>query len=241
MPFKVSVAAVVVLNVAVPVDKRSLKNILNDDALPYGWLNTVLNSVMKNDPELGLRTMSAWHVDNYGTATDGIAKWAAANPRHAAEFALAHPAGYATQNAMEVIGKAWAKTDPGAALSFAAGSKDKFGAALASGTPVRTVADGVVDFAGWKNGYGNVVSVKHGKDRCTVYAHLSRMDVRRGQSVEQGGRIGAVGATGWATGPHLHFEFKVGGIQKDPASIAALADTLAVGIPMCKPPVALAV
>ena len=97
-----------------------------------------------------------------------------------------------------------------------------------SGTPVRTVADGVVDFAGWKNGYGNVVSVKHGKDRCTVYAHLSRMDVRRGQSVEQGGRIGAVGATGWATGPHLHFEFKVGGIQKDPASIAALADTLAL-------------
>jgi len=97
-----------------------------------------------------------------------------------------------------------------------------------SGTPVRTVADGLVDFAGWRNGYGNVVSVKHAKDRCTVYAHLSRIDVRRGQSVEQGGRIGAVGATGWATGPHLHFEFKVSGVQKDPASIAALADTLAL-------------
>jgi len=97
-----------------------------------------------------------------------------------------------------------------------------------SGTPVRTVADGLVDFAGWKNGFGNVVSIKHGKDRCTVYAHLSRIDVRRGQSIEQGGRIGAVGATGWATGPHLHFEFKVGGVQKDPASISALADTLAL-------------
>ncbi len=97
-----------------------------------------------------------------------------------------------------------------------------------SGTPVRTVADGLVDFAGWKNGYGNVVSIKHGKDRCTVYAHLSRIDVRKGQSVEQGGRIGAVGATGWATGPHLHFEFKVGGLQRDPASIAALAEAAAL-------------
>lgn len=97
-----------------------------------------------------------------------------------------------------------------------------------SGTPVRTVADGVVEFAGWKNGYGNVVSVKHGKDRSTVYAHLSRIDVRKGQAIDQGGRIGAVGSTGWATGPHLHFEFKVGGAQRDPASIAALADTVAL-------------
>ena len=97
-----------------------------------------------------------------------------------------------------------------------------------SGTAVRTVAYGVVDFAGWKNGYGNVVSVKHGKDRTTVYAHLSRIDVRRGQSIEQGSRIGAVGATGWATGPHLHFEFKVGGMQKDPSSIAALAEAVAL-------------
>ena len=97
-----------------------------------------------------------------------------------------------------------------------------------SGTSVRTVADGVVEFAGWKNGYGNVVSVKHGKDRSTVYAHLSRIDVRKGQAIDQGSRIGAVGSTGWATGPHLHFEFKVGGAQRDPATIAALADTVAL-------------
>jgi murein DD-endopeptidase MepM/ murein hydrolase activator NlpD len=97
-----------------------------------------------------------------------------------------------------------------------------------SGTPVRTVADGVVEFAGWKNGYGNVVGVKHDKDRSTVYAHLSRIDVRTGQTINQGSRIGAVGSTGWATGPHLHFEFKVSGAQRDPATIAALADTLAL-------------
>lgn len=97
-----------------------------------------------------------------------------------------------------------------------------------SGTPVRTVSDGIVEFAGWQNGYGNVVVVKHAGDRSTLYAHLSRIDVRKGQRVEQGLHLGAVGATGWATGPHLHFEFKVGGVQRDPSAIASLADTLAL-------------
>ena len=94
-----------------------------------------------------------------------------------------------------------------------------------SGTPVRTVSDGVVEFAGWQNGYGNVVVVKHSGDRSTLYAHLSRIDVSKGQIVEQGSHLGAVGATGWATGPHLHFEFKVGGLQQDPSLIAGLTDT----------------
>jgi murein DD-endopeptidase MepM/ murein hydrolase activator NlpD len=97
-----------------------------------------------------------------------------------------------------------------------------------TGTPVRAVGDGVVDFAGWQNGYGNVVSIKHSNDRTTVYAHLSRMDVRRGQRVEQGVRIGAVGATGWATGPHLHFEVKVNGQQQNPLLIAKASETIAI-------------
>ncbi|MBS0291577.1 MAG: M23 family metallopeptidase [Proteobacteria bacterium] len=88
------------------------------------------------------------------------------------------------------------------------------------GTAVRTVGDGVVDFAGVQNGYGNVVFVKHRNQHVTVYAHLSRIDVHKGQSVEQGQKIGAVGATGWATGPHLHFEFRVDGEQRDPMTIA---------------------
>jgi murein DD-endopeptidase MepM/ murein hydrolase activator NlpD len=96
------------------------------------------------------------------------------------------------------------------------------------GTPVRVVSDGVVEFAGWQNGYGNVVAVKHAGDRSTLYAHLSRIDVRKGQAVTQGMHIGAVGMTGWATGPHLHFEFKVGGLQRDPAVIASLANTVAL-------------
>ena len=98
-----------------------------------------------------------------------------------------------------------------------------------AGTPVRSVGDGVVDFAGWQNGYGNVVSVRHSEDRTTVYAHLSRIDVRKGQQVEQGAVIAAVGSTGWATGPHLHFEFKVKGVHQDPLIIAKSAETLAIG------------
>jgi len=78
----------------------------------------------------------------------------------------------------------------------------------------------VVEFAGWQNGYGNVVHVKHGNERSTVYAHLSRIDVFQGQRVDQGATIGAVGQTGWATGPHLHFEVKIDGQQQDPVLVA---------------------
>lgn len=96
------------------------------------------------------------------------------------------------------------------------------------GTAVRSVGDGVVDFAGWQNGYGNVVKIQHGKERSTLYAHLSRIDVRKGQAIEQGQRLGAVGATGWATGPHLHFEFQVNGLHMNPLSLAKASDTVTV-------------
>jgi murein DD-endopeptidase MepM/ murein hydrolase activator NlpD len=92
--------------------------------------------------------------------------------------------------------------------------------AAPTGTPVRTVGEGVVEFSGWQNGYGNVVHVKHDADRTTVYAHLSRVDVAKGDRVEQGAVIGAVGSTGWATGPHLHFEVKIDGLQQDPLVVA---------------------
>jgi murein DD-endopeptidase MepM/ murein hydrolase activator NlpD len=88
------------------------------------------------------------------------------------------------------------------------------------GTPVRTIGDGVVEFAGWQNGYGNVIEVRHADDRSTVYAHLSRIDVTKGEKVQQGERIGAVGMTGWATGPHLHFELRLDGVQQDPQELA---------------------
>ena len=92
--------------------------------------------------------------------------------------------------------------------------------AAPTGTPVRSVGQGIVDVAGSQGGFGNVVMVKHASGQTTVYAHLSRINVKRGQSVMQGQTLGLVGATGWATGPHLHFEFRVNGQHKDPRTMA---------------------
>lgn len=100
--------------------------------------------------------------------------------------------------------------------------------AATTGTPARTVGDGTVEFAGVQNGYGNVVFIKHRNGNETVYAHLSKINVQRGQSVSQGQTIGLVGATGWATGPHLHFEFRVNGEQQDPMKIAQQSNTIPV-------------
>ncbi|MBI2751666.1 MAG: M23 family metallopeptidase [Burkholderiales bacterium] len=100
--------------------------------------------------------------------------------------------------------------------------------AAPTGTPVRSVGDGVVEFAGVQNGFGNVVMVKHGNKNVTVYAHLSRINVRSGQNISQGQNVGAVGQTGWATGPHLHFEFRVNGQHRDPLTIARQSEAIPV-------------
>ncbi len=90
-----------------------------------------------------------------------------------------------------------------------------------AGTFVRTVADGVVTFAGRQGGYGNYVVVRHPDMAATAYAHLERIAVRLGQRVQQGQSIGTVGSTGTATGPNLHFEYLVKGIQTNPSTIAS--------------------
>lgn len=94
--------------------------------------------------------------------------------------------------------------------------------AAPTGTTIRSVGDGVVSFAGWQNGYGNVVIVKHAGPYETLYAHMSGIahEMRRGARVQQGQTIGFVGMTGWATGPHLHFEFHVDGAPQNPLAIA---------------------
>jgi len=88
------------------------------------------------------------------------------------------------------------------------------------GTPVRATADGVVTFAGVQNGYGNVIFLQHEGKYSTVYGHLSRFadNLKSGARVSQGDTIGFVGMTGWATGPHLHYEFRVAGEPRDPMS-----------------------
>jgi murein DD-endopeptidase MepM/ murein hydrolase activator NlpD len=93
--------------------------------------------------------------------------------------------------------------------------------AAPTGTPIRTVGDGVVEFAGNQRGYGNAIEIKHRDNKSTFFAHLSRVGVKKGQKVEQGDIIGAVGTTGFSTGPHLHFEFRVDGEHRDPLTLVA--------------------
>jgi murein DD-endopeptidase MepM/ murein hydrolase activator NlpD len=91
------------------------------------------------------------------------------------------------------------------------------------GTPVLASADGAVIFAGRKGGFGNLVRVRHPNGYVTAYAHLSRMDVRRGQRVKQGERIGRVGSTGLSTAPHLDYRVQNrSGKYINPKELAAL-------------------
>jgi murein DD-endopeptidase MepM/ murein hydrolase activator NlpD len=71
-----------------------------------------------------------------------------------------------------------------------------------------------------QSGYGNVVIVKHSPSQSTFYAHLSQINVAKGRAVKQGEVLGGVGSTGWATGPHLHFEFRINGQHVDPLTLA---------------------
>jgi murein DD-endopeptidase MepM/ murein hydrolase activator NlpD len=91
-----------------------------------------------------------------------------------------------------------------------------------TGTRVRATADGVVDFAGRQGGYGNLVVLRHYGGITTAYAHLSGFasGVQRGARVAQGDVVGFVGATGWATGPHLHYEFRVNNTHRNPLTVA---------------------
>jgi murein DD-endopeptidase MepM/ murein hydrolase activator NlpD len=89
------------------------------------------------------------------------------------------------------------------------------------GTPVRAAGEGSVKFAGQQGGYGNVVELQHGSGVVTVYGHLSRFakNLKRGQHVELGQVIAFVGQTGLATGPHLHYEYRVHGVHKNPQTV----------------------
>ena len=90
------------------------------------------------------------------------------------------------------------------------------------GTKVKVTADGTVQFVGKQGGYGNMILVNHQGRYSTVYGHLSRFanGLHRGEHVNQGEVIGYVGMTGWATGPHLHYEFRIDGQQTDPLRVA---------------------
>ena len=94
--------------------------------------------------------------------------------------------------------------------------------AAPAGTRIRASGNATVEFVGQKGGYGNVVMLKHESGVSTVYGHLSRFadGLHRGEKVAQGDVIGFVGMTGLATGPHLHYEFLLNGVHRDPMTVA---------------------
>lgn len=94
--------------------------------------------------------------------------------------------------------------------------------AAATGTPIKAAGDGKVIFRGKKGGYGNTVIIQHGGQITTLYGHISKFvrTVRKGTQVKQGQLIGYVGMTGTATGPHLHYEFRVNGAHRNPLTVA---------------------
>ncbi len=93
--------------------------------------------------------------------------------------------------------------------------------AAPAGTPIHATADGTVEFIGRQNGYGNVIILKNFGKYSTLYAHQSRFakGLKKGDRVQQGQLIGYVGSTGWATGPHLHYEFRIDGRPVDPLAV----------------------
>ena len=93
--------------------------------------------------------------------------------------------------------------------------------AAATGTPIKASGDGRIIFRGKKGGYGNTVIIKHGSQYTTLYAHLSKFNrkAKQGSRVHQGQVIGYVGRSGLASGPHLHYEFRVNGVHRNPLTV----------------------
>lgn len=92
--------------------------------------------------------------------------------------------------------------------------------AAPTGTPIRAAGDGKITFRGWQNGYGNVVILQHNGKYTTLYGHMSKFAAAKvGQRVSQGQVIGYIGMTGLASGPHLHYEFRLDGKHRDPLTV----------------------
>jgi len=107
--------------------------------------------------------------------------------------------------------------------------------AAPQGTPIRSAGDGKIAFRGWQPGYGNVVIVQHNAHMTTLYGHMSRLGgYAVGQHVAQGSTIGYVGMTGLATGPHLHYEFRIDGQHRDPLTVTTLPPEPLPGVELAR-------
>lgn len=115
--------------------------------------------------------------------------------------------------------KGWMTSDFGyrrSPITFAADFHPGIDIAATWGTPIVAPADGVVTFAGYKNGYGKAVIIDHGFGVVTRYGHASELFVQEGAKIKRGAKIASVGSTGHSTGPHLHYEIHVDNVPVDP-------------------------
>jgi hypothetical protein len=116
------------------------------------WRMLAAGIVFEKDVERGLRLLSEWRIDNFGPGMTAVAKWAAADPRHAAEFTLEYRAGYASRSTMETIAKEWARTDPGGALGFAATQSGELGSTLGTTVLKEWAGQNLTEAAAWLAG-----------------------------------------------------------------------------------------
>jgi lysozyme family protein len=175
-----------------------------------------------------LQFLLAWHGFPSATIDGGLGEHTERALRHFQRWAGVKPNGIAGATTFAALRKAPASCPIALAWPVESQIGDPFGSRgnrfhagidliAASGTPVGAAAAGRVVFARWAaGGWGNLVVVAHTNGVRTLYAHLSRIDVKLRQLVTTGARLGAVGATGDATGPHLHFEVRLRGAAIDP-------------------------
>lgn len=170
----------------------------------------------------------AWHGFPSGTIDGGYGSHVAAAVRRFQAWAGLGPDGVAGAATVAALSRPIRRSPIWLVPPIRAPIGDRFGPRgntfhpgidfpAPTGAPVRAAGRGRVVFAGWDSGgYGNLVVVEHPQGVRSMYAHLSRIAVRSGQSVVAGSLVGAVGATGFATGPHLHFELRLGTAAIDP-------------------------
>lgn len=176
----------------------------------------------------GGEALAPWTIP----AADAVAKTAAEPPsgRNRSATVRQPPSGPVPHERLAVLRSRWPVRGPinsdfGAGRSFwRTRSHHGIDIKARSGTAVHAPLGGTVAFAGWRSGYGRTIIVDHGGEFRTLYGHLSKVAVTRGQRIESGAAIGLTGATGNASGPHLHYELLVNGQPVNPRGSVSKAD-----------------